>query len=187
MRKLTLLIALLLLAGCAQRPVIANLNLSLGPQPSGVYGEGAAAVLSGLDARTSTDLVVYLNDRPASRLGGTEPPGELISQKLREGLEQQGLQLQANAPVRVGFSINELLVTVTRARMLYSADAKTSITLNVDNRGTVLTRVYRREASQSGATRPELAALENMLNSQISDILEQILQDEEVQAVISGR
>jgi uncharacterized lipoprotein YajG len=51
----------------------------------------------------------------------------------------------------------------------------------------VLTRVYRREARQSSATRPDLAVLENMLNSQISDILQQILQDEEVQAVISGR
>ena len=187
MKKLILLTCLVLLAGCAKQPVIANLNVRLGEVSAGIYGAGASAIIKGQDARKSQEVVLYMSDRPATTLANMSEPVILISEKLAEGLLGQGLLLEPTSPVHLKFTINELVVGVTRPQTLYNADAKTYITLTVENRGTVFTKVYKREANQKSATRPDLPDLEPMLNSQLSDIIHQILTDEEVRKVIGRR
>ncbi len=187
MKKIILLTCLILLAGCAKQPVIANLSVRLGEVPAGIYGGGSSALIVGQDARKSQEVVVYMTDQPATSLANISSPLQLVSEKLAEGLQGQGLLLDRSSPVRLKFSINELLVWVTRPKMLYRADAKTYITLTVENRGAVFSKDFKREANQESATRPKLPDLEAMLNTQLSDIIHQILVDEEVRKLIGKK
>lgn len=187
MKKIILLTCFLLLAGCAKQPVIANLNPRLGEQPGGVYGEPLAAAIVGKDSRKSIDVVVYLSDQPATGLANLSAPKDLIEERLAEGLRSQGLRIDPAAPVRLTFDITELLVRVSRPKMIYTAEGKTYITLTVENRGTVFTKTYKREASKESATRPALPKLEEILNGQLADIIQMILQDEEVGNLIRQR
>lgn len=187
MKKIILLACLLILTGCAKQPVIANLNPQLGEQPSGVYSAGTSAVIIGQDSRKSKDVVVYLSDEPATGLANLSAPQDVIAKELVDGLQRQGLTIDRSAPVQVKFDINELLVRVTRANMLYTAEGKTSLTLTVENRGSVDTRIYKREEKKDSATRPDLPKLEKMLNTQLADIIQQMLQDEEVRKLIRRR
>ncbi len=187
MKRLLLLTCLLLLVGCAKQPVIANLNPRLGEQPTGLYRGGMSAAISGQDARKTSEVVVFMNDQPASRLVNISAPRDLIGARLTTGLQDQGLAIEPSSPVHVKFIINELLVQVTHQKMLYNAEAKTHIVLTVDNRGAVFTRVFKREAYNDSATRPDLPDLEGMLNTQLADILQQIVQDEEIRQLISRK
>jgi uncharacterized lipoprotein YajG len=187
MKKIILLTCLILLAGCAKQPVIANLSVRLGEVPAGIYGGGSSVLIIGQDARKSQEVVVYMTDQPATSLANISPPLQLISEKLAEGLQGQGLLLDRSSPVQLKFSINELQVWVTRPKVLYRADAKTYITLTIENRGALFSKDFKREANQESATRPKLPDLEAMLNSQLSDIIHQILVDEEARKLIGKR
>lgn len=187
MKKIVLLACIFVLTGCAKQPVIANLFPYLPEQPAGIYSGGTSAVISGQDARKSMEVVVYLNDEPASRLPNADKPTELIKGRLASGFSDQGLVVDASSPVQIKFVINELLVRVTRQNLLYSADAKTHIALTVENRGAVFTRVFKREANKDSAGRPDLADLEDMLNTQLADIIQQIIQDQEIRALIKRK
>jgi uncharacterized lipoprotein YajG len=184
MKNIILLACFLLFAGCAKQPVIANLNLRIGEQPGGLYPATLSAAISGRDSRKSQDVVVYASDEPPTGLANIRTPQELLEEKLAEGLRSQGLRLDPASPVHLMFDIKELLVRVSRPKMLYLAEGKTFITLTVENRGTVFTKTYKREATKESARRPDLPKLEEMLNSHLADIVQQMLQDREVRNLI---
>ncbi|MBU1564958.1 MAG: YajG family lipoprotein [Proteobacteria bacterium] len=187
MNRLLLITCLFLLVGCAKQPVIANLNPRLVDQPVGIYTSGLSAMISGQDARKSTEVIIFINDVPASRMANVSAPVDLISARLAKGLRDQGLAIDPSSPVRLKFIINELLVRVTHQNLLYTAEAKTHIYLTVENRGAVFTRVFKREANNDSATRPDLPDLEGMLNTQLVDIMQQIIEDEEIRQLISRK
>lgn len=186
-RLLLLLTCLFLFVGCAKQPVIANLNPRLAEQPVGIYSGGLSAAISGLDARKSLEVVIFMNDQPATRMANVRAPLDLFSAKLGAALRDQGLAIDPSSPVHLKFTIGDLLVRVTHDKLLYSADAKTSITLAVENRGTIFTRVFKRDSTNDSATRPDLPALEGMLNTQLVDILQTIVEDGEIRQLISRK
>lgn len=187
MNRLILLTCLFLFVGCAKQPVIANLNPRLGEQPTGIYSGGLSAVISGKDTRNSVEVVIFMNDQPPTRLANVSTPADLFSVKLAAALRDQGLAIEPSSPVHLKFTINDLQVRVTHDKLLYSADAKTSIVFAVENRGTVFTKVFKRDSNNESATRPDLPDLEGMLNTQLADILQQIVQDGEIRQLISRK
>ena len=188
MNRIFLLCAcLFVFAGCAKQPVIANLNPRIGEQPAGIYADPQTVAVIGKDSRKTADVVAYLSDEPPTGLANLTAPQEVIADRLTEGLRSQGLRVDPSSPVHLKFEINELLVRVSRPKMLYKAEGKTFITLTVENRGTVFTKTYKREASKESARRPELPKLEEMLNSQLAEIVSMVLQDQEVRSLIARR
>lgn len=187
MNRLLLLTCLFLaLTGCAKQPVIANLNPVVGEQPNGIY-QGVTASIIGEDTRKSSEVVIYLNDQPASRLNNVIAPKDLMVKRLAAGLREQGLVVEPAAQVHLKFVLHDLLARVTHDKILYSAVAKTHIVLTVENKGSVFTKVFKRDANNDSATRPDLPDLEAMLNNQLTDIAQQILQDEEVRRLLSKK
>lgn len=186
-RLLFLLAGLILVAGCAKQPVIANLNPRIGDQPAGIFVPGTSVAVSGQDSRKIQEVVVFLNDQPPTGLANVSAATDLLSARLATGLRDQGLTIDPSSPVRLKFVINDLVVQVSRQKLLYRADAQSYLTVNVENRGTVITRIFKRESFNESATRPGLPDLEAMLNGQLSDILQMILKDEEIRQLLAKR
>ncbi len=187
MKRIILLACLLSLVGCAKRPVIANLSLMLGDQPTGIYTDGTTAAISGDDLRKLAEIVIYRNKQPIVGLANRIAPQLVIKEKLIAGLQEQGLLLESSSPVSLHFNIDELVVNVIRPNFLYSANAKTHLTLIVKKDGVTLTKSYDRKSNRDTATRPDLDELEKLLNKQLSDVVNKILMDEEVQKFINKR
>lgn len=93
-------------------------------------------------------------------------------------------KFQSDAPVSIRLDINELVATVTRPNVLYTSTAKSRLSLTIRNSETTLTKTYSREANRDSATRPPVKDLENLLNGQLTDIVNQILQDVELRNTI---
>ncbi len=186
MQKLTIIAAILLLAGCsAKYPLNANLHLHIGSQLTGLYNNTQTAVLKGHDARKERAVVAYqFQGQPAVLLPNKTEPHVLITDQLALGLLEQGLVFENGAPVRIQLNLDELLAKVNRPKILYRASARSHVTLILTNRGTTLTKTYDREATRESATRPPVQDLEKMLSDQLSDIVRQILLDEEVRNAI---
>jgi len=186
-KKIAILVFALFFSGCsAKYPTETNLKLQISSQTTGIYSNDTSAALRGHDARQNTAVVVYqLKGKPEIRIPNETAPHVLVTKRLADGLEEQGLVFASVSPVRIQLDLNELLVSVTRSKLLYSAKAKSHITLTIKNGKVTLTKTYDREASNDSVTRPPVQDLEKLLNNQLTEIVNQILQDEEVQATIS--
>lgn len=189
MNKYFLLVFALLFSGCsAQYPAATNLNLEVGNQPYGIYNINTTAALKGHDARLDTAVVIYsLKGESPVRLPNHEPPHKLVTELLAIGLQEQGLVFDSGSSVRLLVDLNDLVAIVTRANLFYSATARSNLTLTVKNKDTSLIKTYNRQANRDSAGKPSVQDLEKMLNDQLSDIVKQILQDEEVRGTISKR
>lgn len=186
MKNIAILVFILFLTGCSTKyPKNTDLKLQINSQTTGTYINKPSATLRGHDARQDTAVVVYhLKGKPEIRLSNQTAPHVLISQRLADGLEEQGLVFASASPVSIQLDVNELLVLVTRPKLLYAAKAKSHITLTIKNRNVTLIRTYDRQANNDTVTHPPVQELEKLLNDQLTGIVNQILQDEEIQTAI---
>jgi len=186
MKKIFLLAFALLFTGCSvQYPLTTNLKLQVKSQSPGIYSGSTTAFLKGHDARKDSAVVVYrLKDKPDIDIPNQNEPHIVITQQLAIGLLEQGLVFESASPVRIQLDINELVAKVTRPNVLYNTSAKSNLRLTIQNRGLSLTRTYDRQANRESGTHPSVQDIEKMLDEQLSDIVNQILHDEEVQIAI---
>ena len=187
MKKIVLLACVLLFPGCSVKyPETANLNLQVPAQASIVYTNSTASV-RGRDARENPEVVVFnVKKEPVVKVTNLSPPHIVITERLVGGLREQGLEFESNAPVRILLNLNELLVTVTKPKLLYNSEAVSEVTLEVKNSKTSLKKKYTRNDSKESVSRPKIAEIEKMLNDQLSAIVNQILMDAEFRELVGN-
>lgn len=187
MKKIVLLACVLIFSGCSVKyPGTANLNLQVPAQSSVVYTNSAASV-RGRDARENPEVVVFkVKNEPVVKVTNLSPPHIIVTERLIGGLREQGLQFESSAPVRILLNLNQLLVTVTKPKLLYNSEAVSEVTLEVKNSKTSLKKKYTRNDSKDSVSRPKIEEIEKMLNDQLSAIVNQILMDAEFHDVIGN-
>ncbi len=188
MKKFILLACALLLTGCSvKQPATTNLNLEIMGQSNMIYS-GEAATIRGEDTRRDSAVAVYkIKDDPAAKITNISAPHVMLTEQLANGFREQGLIFSNGSDVRILFKLNELLVTITKPKMLYLAEAKSQVSLQVVKGSSSVTKKYDRQATQESARRPDINKIEGLLNNQLSDIINQILKDEDIRAAINAR
>lgn len=178
-----------LFSGCTRYyPPSTQLELNIPSQPTGVYDGDASAAISGKDLRMNREVIAYrVDDGEVIRIDSMDPPQDVIVKNLAAGLEQQGLVFKSETPVFLTVEINELVVNVTKATMLYKADAISKVSLNIRNGDSVFSKTYSQESYNESVSRPKVDKLRKMLDDQLSEIVGQMLQDPKIQNVIAGR
>ena len=187
MKKIILLACVLLLPGCTLKyPETANLNLQVPSQSPAVYTNSAASV-RGRDSRENPEVVVFkVKNEPVVKVTNLSPPHIVVTERLVGGLREQGLEFESSAPVRILLDLTQLLVTVTKPKLLYNAEAVSEITLEVKNSKTTVKKKYTRNDSKESVSRPKIGEIEKMLNDQLSTIVNQILADAEFSRLIKN-
>lgn len=177
-----------LFSGCSRHyPSTTMLELNVPSQPPGVYDGAVAAAISGSDKRQNKEIVAYrMDESQVVRIGSMEPPQRMIVENLVSGLEQQGLLFKAGSSILITVEINELIVNVTKSSMLYKSEAKSLISLSVRNHDKVFTKTYSQESYNKSAGRPKPEKLKKMLEDQLTDTVQEILEDAKIQNAIAG-
>jgi uncharacterized lipoprotein len=188
MKKIVLLTCVLLLTGCGVKyPENANLKLMVPGQPGPVY-TNSTVLVNGLDARENVEVIIYrLSEEPDVKVPSLNSPIKIITEGLLGGMREQGLQFAANAPVRIDVELNQLLVTVSKSKALYNFQAVSQITLKAMNDKDSFTKKYTRQEERKSVLRPKVTEFENMLNGQLSDIVIQILSDQDLRDLINNK
>jgi len=176
---------LFLLGGCAQKyPLYTNLDLTLSHQPP-IFTDVSASI-EGYDKRYGEEVIVYqTGSQEPIKMDNMTPVHILVTERLADALREQGLQFDNDAEKRIIVEVRELLATVTRPKFLYTAEVKTGITLRVVKIDTSLVKKYDRQATRDTPGRPDVHELENMLDEQLSDIVAQILKDEDIRQALA--
>ncbi|MCB2215434.1 YajG family lipoprotein [Desulfofustis glycolicus] len=179
---------LLLFVGCAPTlPLDANLTLSVATQPENIYPDGSAISLRGHDGREYQEVVRYLiKDDPPVPIPNRNPPHIVVAEQLTNGFREQGLVFSQQAPAHLELAIEEVLATVTKPKVLYDIKAVSAVSITITGHGDSLTKRYRKESTRVSVTRPDLDELEPLLNEQLSRIVQQILEDQEIRKMIVG-
>jgi uncharacterized lipoprotein len=177
---------LLLFVGCTPiLPLDANLTLSVATQPVNIYSNGSAISLRGHDGREYQEVVRYLiKDDPPVTIPNRNPPHVVIAEQLAAGFRGQGLVFAQQAPVHLELAVEELVATVTKPKVLYDIEAVSAVSITITDHGDALTKRYRKESIRVSVTRPDLDELEPLLNEQLSRIVQQILEDQEIRKLI---
>ena len=185
MNKLVLLLCILFLSGCGVKyPETANLNLEVTSQPETVYTDSFASI-KGLDARERPEVIVYqLKNEPVVWVSSPTPPITIITEELKSGFRNQGIIIDRDGPVRIDLELNQLLVTLTKPKRLYNAEAVSKVTLNARYGKNSITKEYIRQNSEESVRLPKVDQLETMLNEQLSDLVTTILADKNVRELI---
>lgn len=163
------------------------LEFQPGSLPRHIYSHGTSATLNGRDSRKESTVVHYqLGGRVEEKIDNLTAPHILIEEQLEKGYIEQGLLISGNSPVHIEFDLKELLVSVTRVKLLYRAKARSRLIVTIKHEGVTLTRSFDRETSRDSLTRPQVGHLELLLEEQLADIVYQILGDQQVQNTIKG-
>ncbi len=189
MRALLAVVLFLLVAGCAPKyPDTANLNLHVASQQAALFAGGTAATMQGRDVRGYDEIIRYqIKNDPVVAIPNLNAPQIVVSERLAIGLREQGLVFEHSAPVQILLEINDLLATVNKPELLYKTEAVSRISVSVTNRGDTLIKRYRKQAERTSATRPDIEDLEDLLNDQLSQIINQILADVELRELMARR
>lgn len=188
MNKIVLITCVILLSGCgAKYPETASLKLMVPNQPAEVYADLSLSI-NGVDARENAEVIVYnVKEKPAVKVSNLNSPITVIIEALSTGVREQGLQIEANTPVRIDLELNQLLVTVSRPKRLYNSQAVSQITLNAVHGKNSFIKNYTRQDNSESVFQPKISDIENMLNDQLSDIVMTILSDMDLRELITTR
>ena len=188
MNKIVLFTCVLLLTGCGVKyPETANLKLMVPSQSVAVY-TNSTVLVNGLDARENGEVLVYkVKEEPVVKVPSLNSPITVITEGLSDGMREQGLKIETNAPVRIDLELNQLLVTVSKSNNLYNSQAVSQITLKAMNGKNSFTKTYNRQDDRKSVLRPKITEIENMLNGQLSDIIIKILSDMDLRELITNR
>jgi uncharacterized lipoprotein YajG len=187
MNKIVLLTCALLLTGCGVKyPETANLKLMVPSQSDTVY-TNSTVLVNGLDARENGEVLVYkVKEEPVVKVPSLNSPIAVITEALSDGMREQGLQFETNAPVRIDLELNQLMVTVSKSKTLYNFKAVSQITLKAMSGKNSFTKKYNRQDDRKSVLRPKITEIENLLNGQLSDIIMKILSDMDLRELITN-
>jgi len=140
----------------------------------------APVALSVNDMRSHNYLMrVKLSDDQA-QFAPSEP---LIETAVYEALAER-LNLDNNAGATMQVAINEAVIEVEQGSVKHLVEHKINLQVKVTQGDTTYTRDYNGKASSEGAFRADAAALESDFSALLSQLLNDILRDEKLNALL---
>jgi len=137
------------------------------------------------DLRRSNHIVQILRADEATQLYSPQQRiVDIVSAALTPALIANGLQIQPLAVNQVDVIIDNALVSVQQQMLKYSANHQMSFRVVVNNGKNTLTKTFKITGTSNGPLKADLAVLERDFNQQLTKLLSQIVQSEELQQFI---
>jgi len=182
--KFILLSATTLLFACSTpiKQVIVSPELNIGN--SNAFQQ-KQALLRFSDLRTATQIIQILRIGEATQLYSPQQPiVNTIEKSLISALKANGLLIQPLAANQIEVIIDNALVSVQQEMLKYSANNQMNIRVVINNGQGTLTKSFKITGTSNGPLKADLAVLERDFNQQLTKLLTQIVQSEELQQFI---
>ncbi|WP_421220003.1 YajG family lipoprotein [Aeromonas enteropelogenes] len=188
MKKSLLLLAALMLGGCATHwPETALLNPQIVPANQQYYS-GNRITMEGVDKREAAYVFSIKKKEKATVLVNSERPlNLLVAEKLAEGLRSQGLGVGNSGTTNLTLVISTAAVNVEEKTFTYVTKSRVSLQVIADFQGNRLTKQFNMSSSKEGPGEPSMADLESTLNLQLGNVLQQIMADEALRGYLKGQ
>jgi uncharacterized lipoprotein len=183
--KLILLTSITLLFACSAKVKHIIVTPELSVISNNVYQQKQAQI-NFTDLRRSNRIVQVLRIDEAAELYSTQKPlVDIIKTSLSAGFKSSGLQLQPLASNKIEVFIDNALISVQQELLKYIANNEIVIRVVVKNGQKTLTKTFKISGKSNGPFNADIAVLERDFNQQLTKLLMQITQNEELRAFIN--
>ena len=171
--------ALLIACSSPIKQVIVSPELNIG---SSNHYQLKQAQIRMRDLRSSPHIVQILRTGEAAKLYSPQQPIiETVEIALSSALKANGLLLNTPAANQVEIIIDSALVSVQQAMLKYNANSQMNIRVVIHNGKGTLSKTFKVTGTSNGPLKADFAVLERDFNQQLTKLLSQIVQNEELQ------
>jgi uncharacterized lipoprotein len=174
------LITTLVLSACASAPSHLIISPDVTAIPEIKY-DSKQATLNVTDMRTANHLVQILKEGDAASLfSAQERLEKIIKRSISVPWQTQGLTIQASAVNSINIAIEKAITSVTQETMSYQAQSEIILKVTINNGLQTLTSTFKNSGDSKGPFRADIAVLERNFNQRLTNLLQQILVNEEI-------
>lgn len=171
------------LLGCAAKPAHVIVAPVIESNPATTY-DSAKAELKVIDMRTNKNIVQILRDGEAAELYPSQDDlTKTVTEALEKAYKSHSLILTESLN-RISITIDSAKVVVDQGAMSHTAKTEIIISATADNTKFKVTKKFKATATTEGALRADMAALERDFSNQLSKVLTQIVQSDELKDVL---
>ncbi|MDX2320584.1 MAG: YajG family lipoprotein [Moritella sp.] len=179
LKKLLLSASLLLLTACASAPQ--QVNITAEPAQLTTQYSDTQVSLTSKDIRDANYLIaIHKVGEPAQLLNNEGSLVNLTTAKLQQGWEQQGLVFKPQADIAINLELQTARIDVQQDSFEHQADSALVLIISIENKGQTLTKQYRSASTLTGAFSPSMSDLEAKFSQQLSSLLDDIFNDQQI-------
>lgn len=179
LKQILLGTSLLLLTACASVPE--QVNISTAPVNLAPKYSNTTVSLTSRDIRDANYLIaIHKVGDPAKLINNKASLAKLAETSLQQGWEQQGLVFDPQAEVAINLEVQVARIDVQQDAFEYMAESALIVILSVENEGQTLTKQFSRASTLTGAFNPSIPELEAKFSQQLSLLLTDIFEDQQV-------
>ncbi|MBJ7221820.1 MULTISPECIES: lipoprotein [unclassified Brenneria] len=179
------LLAVLILAGCANRSNTLNITPSISLPSQDPTLMGITISINGADQRADQALAKVNRDGQLLTLTPSRDLRFLLQEALEKQMAARGYMIGTGGPVALQIVVNHLYADVSEGNLRYNITTKADISIiSQANNGNKQVKNYRATYSVQGAFTANNQNITNAVNTVLSDVINDMAQDTSVSTFI---
>ncbi|MBB1271966.1 MULTISPECIES: YajG family lipoprotein [Psychromonas] len=181
--KLVAMLTLLLtLASCASLPTDININPELDLEKNAyTFNKSDTWKIGSQDLRVARHLIEIIDgDNVAQLINEQQSLRLLVEKSLTQAWINNKLKVNKSSEHQVNIKLIKALATVTESTLSYDVDSQMVIKVELNYQGKNFVKLFRSNKQWDAAFSTSAAGITEQLNVQISQLLNQIIQDPEL-------
>lgn len=181
-KSLLIIVGLLSLIGCTAIPTHIKLSSDLNLETKTyAFTQQPIWQVNSQDLRIARHLIEIVDgDNVASLINEEQSLRLLIEDNLMQAWTSNGLAINKNSEYQVDIKLIKALTTVTEDLVSYKVQSKLQIKIQLAHDGKKFVKIFRSNNDWDAAFTPSIARITTKLNVQLSQLLNQVIQDQEL-------
>ncbi|QDP00700.1 hypothetical protein FNC98_04635 [Thalassotalea sp. PS06] len=186
LKNLFVIGTLALTSACAEKTGMIELQPDLINTPAKIYQQKSAKI-SVTDSRDKGHIVEVLNiDRPSTTIDSSAALSQVLNRQFTNQLSNQGLNLNEESDLKVIFDVERARTYVNQDVLDYRANTIIKLQVKMENSAQTMSKTFTLRATSRGPLNANIETLQRDFNTQLSKLIDQVLEDEQLQEFIKG-
>ena len=178
-----LLFSLLFLVSCAN-PNSVKINLDATTKHS--HSRTGSFEITAEDVRKSKSVtVIHYSDNSTKSIEASNNPSDLIEQTIIQGLEEAGYAQNSDAKTTLSVELQQLNGRVKQKSVSYKAQLYAKVKVVIQKPNKRVTKEFKGKKQFNGALSLDIKDLEENINTLLSSIVSDIINDRELLKLLS--
>jgi len=181
-------ISLFALLGCSTTPTYTNITPQLTLEKNGqTFTNFEPWKIDSKDLRIARHVIEITDGDGVAKLINEQQSLRLLVEKsLTQAWIDHGLKINSNSDYQVEIKLVKALAKVTESTFSYDASSQIVIDVALSHQGKHFHKIFRSTKQWDGAFNNQIGGITDQLNKQLSLILKQIIEDQELNSQLQA-
>lgn len=177
--------SLTLICSCSSTPTEMVISPQV-PNSSSINYQNKTAQLSIKDLRNKIHIIeIHTQDKAAQVINTRSDLNTLLHSTISRSLTQSGLTIDSSASNQLLLIIDKAEISVNQSTLQYNTTSVIQLTVKLTSHEQTLTKTFTTSSKSEGVLNADIAVLERDFNQQLSQLIQQIINDKELIAFIN--